>query len=124
MIRVWHNRHFLDYACKNYTVESAQRILDEDITCDLAASIDTDDPTIAYQFTNNIDKLWGENQGVKATGLSQRSTSVGDIFEFKDGIYLIVETFGYRALSREETARITWHSIGTFIPPSKQETLS
>lgn len=48
----------------------------------------------AFHLTNNIDAPWPENPEVKATGLSRRSTSVGDIL-VADGIIHAVASFGF-----------------------------
>jgi hypothetical protein len=46
-----------------------------------AGVIDTDDLDVAYCESQNLAKAWGDG--------NQRSTSVGDILETDDGVYLV-----------------------------------
>lgn len=101
MITVYHNDQFTSHMF-NPTFNPG--------ICRNAAAVQTNSLDEAYQLTNNIDQHWTENQGVKASGLSLRSTSVGDVLEHDDHFY-VVEACGFRELSREEIAKITFHII-------------
>jgi hypothetical protein len=46
-----------------------------------AGVIDTDDLNVAYRESQNLAEAWGDG--------NQRSTSVGDILETADGVYLV-----------------------------------
>jgi hypothetical protein len=70
---------------------------------DIAASFETDleiDSLLSYAFdaTNNIDYEWSENEGVTCTGISKRSTSVGDVILTEEGSYF-VDKFGFTRLA-------------------------
>jgi hypothetical protein len=69
------------------------------------------------KLTNHIKTGWEENKKVKVVGMAKnhRSTSVGDILMDTDGGFHVVEPEGFRKLSPEEIADITFYTI------SKQE---
>jgi len=97
MIRVYHNSKFLKYMFdKDSLKEAAMK---------LAAVVETFDLDEAYKLTNNIDTPWPANEGVEATGLSLRSTSVGDVL-VKGMTYYVVESEGYRELTDTEACSL------------------
>ena len=106
MITVWHNRNFLAYSLDNNKGM-------KNIWVSYVATVPTSDPQIAFELTNHIDTNWNENLNIKVsselTGKPIRSTSVGDILIHGDKC-LIVESCGFRELSREEQSEITFHS--------------
>jgi hypothetical protein len=106
MISVWHNRDFLKHA-----LDSSAPV--KNILVSYVATVPTADPEIAYRLTNHIDTNWNENPDIlvnkELTGKPIRSTSVGDILIHGDKC-LIVESYGFRELSREEQSEITYHS--------------
>jgi hypothetical protein len=56
------------------------------------ASITTDSLDKAYERTNNIDQSWVKNNGVTVDQVYDngcRSTSMGDILEYKNKFYLV-----------------------------------
>ena len=65
----------------------------------LVAEIETDDPQIAFDLTNNIDKDWTLNPSIRAFVDSCRSTSVGDMIVTPDGEAYLVLPVGFRQLS-------------------------
>jgi len=52
---------------------------------------------LAYQFANHIESDWSENEGVTLYVDSVRSSSVGDVFELNDEVYIIAG-FGFDKL--------------------------
>lgn len=106
MISVWHNRDFIKYALDNKTVI-------KDIIVSYVATIPTGSPEEAYRLTNHINTDWDKNPDIKVssalTGKPVRSTSVGDILTHENEC-LIVDFCGFRELSREEQAEITFNS--------------
>lgn len=60
----------------------------------LAAIVDTDEPRIAYYFTQHLGMDWFEHPNV-TTVVRSRSTSVGDVLETEDGRLLLVAPFGF-----------------------------
>ena len=60
----------------------------------LAAIVDTDEPRIAYYFTQHLGMDWFEHPNVTAV-VRSRSTSVGDVLETEDGRLLLVAPFGF-----------------------------
>jgi hypothetical protein len=118
MITVYHNFKFMKYALDNYTTERDERIPLGRVTITAVALIKTDSLEEAYRLTNNIDVGWEHNEGVEVIGIAKnhRSTSVGDVLMDKDGAFYVVEPLsGFRKLSPEEIADITFYTI------SKQE---
>lgn len=57
------------------------------------AKVDTDDMDVAFELTNNLSTPWIYNNGVDAkpckAGQGIRSTSVGDILETEDGVFIV-----------------------------------
>ena len=97
MIRVYHNDMFLAYILNPSLKKN---------TVHLVAEVDTDDLDEAFRLTNNITHLWVINKGVRAVeSVQHRSTSVGDLLEWNDKIY-VVESFGFRELTSEEVSEI------------------
>lgn len=74
-----------------------------DVRYEIAASFDFKDEgeggelSYAYEKTNSIDCHWSENEGINCTGISRRSTSVGDIV-IDGNDYYLVDTFGFTKL--------------------------
>lgn len=90
-IYVYHNADFLEF----YREESAE-------TPDLrrlylAAIVDTEEPEIAYRFTQHLGMECFEHPNV-TTVVHSRSTSVGDVLETEDGRLLQVVPFGFREI--------------------------
>ena len=104
MIEVYHNTQFLEYMFKP-TNESLKKG-----TFNYTATVETDSLDKAFKYTNHIDSDWTHNKEVKAVSLSCRSTSVGDLFKL-NSVCFIVESSGFRELSREEESELTF-----FIP--------
>lgn len=63
----------------------------------LAAIVDTDEPRIAYYFTQHLGIEWHAHPNV-TTVVHSRSTSVGDVLETEDGRLLLVAPFGFTEL--------------------------
>lgn len=114
---VWHNNNFLKYAFDNYTTMSQYRVLGQTSAVKVA-EVKSDCLAQAYELTNNIDRPWTENSGVRSfgDGRSIRSTSVGDIIYTpsetsnleREGYY-VVENFGFRWISNPvELKKITF----------------
>ena len=97
MIRVYHSSEFLKYMFDKDSLKDA--------TMKLAAVVETFDLDEAYKLTNNIDIPWVSNEGVSATQLSLRSTSVGDIL-VKGTAYYVVESEGFRELTDAEACSL------------------
>jgi hypothetical protein len=97
VIKVYHNDQFTDYFLKKEITG---------ILC-LAAEVDCASLDSAYELTNNIDHAWTENENVRPTFKSRRSTSVGDVMQAK-GKYHVVESCGFRELTQEETSALRY----------------
>lgn len=92
MVKVFHNKNFLDYR-RNTPIDTNDLVLVAEVnTCDLEA---------AFERTNNIDESWAENPDVTFFGdIEQgcRSTSTGDVMEL-NGERFVVEMAGYTKIS-------------------------
>ncbi len=53
----------------------------------LAAIVATDSLEVAFESTNTIDRPWQSNANVISTGVSMRSTSVGDYVQMGINIW-------------------------------------
>jgi hypothetical protein len=90
-IYVYHNPDFLEF----YRGAGPET---PDLGClYLAAIVDTDEPRIAYYFTQHLGMDWFEHPNVTAV-VHSRSTSVGDVLETEDGRLLLVAPFGFTEL--------------------------
>jgi len=97
MITVYHNHDFLMYIIDPSKIGWLTK----------AAIVETEDLQEAYTSTNNIDAPWSENKNTRATTFSLRSTSAGDVLE-QDSKFYVVESCGFRELSNEEAAGLTF----------------
>jgi|SRR5271157_1910070 len=92
MIKVYHAKNPTFFAPKN-----APKISDYA----LMADVDTESLEGAYALTNNIDRPWIYNHGVKFYGSLQhvfegcRSTSVGDVL-YHLGNFYVVDSIGFK----------------------------
>jgi hypothetical protein len=69
----------------------------------LAATVETEEPEVAYYFTQHLGMDWFEHPNV-ITVVHSRSTSVGDVLETEDMRLLLVAPFGFtRTLARKPT---------------------
>ena len=105
MFYVMHNNKMLHYQLNHSTLNGA--------TMTHVASVDTNNPQEAFQLTNHIYSDWTKNHKVQALEGRHRSTSVGDlIVEGTPGArgskHLIVEPCGFRELTWEEVASLTY----------------
>ena len=55
------------------------------------AEVQTDDLEEAFILTNSIDREWWRNAGVRCLR-RDRSTSVGDLLETRDGLYRVASS--------------------------------
>lgn len=101
MIKVFHNAKFMDYYLNKDALKNTSTVL--------AATVKTNDLEEAFRLTNHINNDWQENEGVTSSGLSRRSTSVGDIL-VEDSKYHVVESCGFRELSAEEVSSISFQT--------------
>jgi hypothetical protein len=113
MIEVYHNSQILLFLCDPTfaTLKKGSFIY--------VASVETDNLDIAFRDTNNIDQAWSLNTNVKAVRRENRSTSIGDLLR-KDSALYVVETLGFRELTREEECELIIH----LEEGSKEETKS
>jgi hypothetical protein len=115
MIKVYHNSEFLIYM-----VESTLSALKKGVF-ECVAEVETDSLDEAYRCTNNIDNPWHLNTNVKALRRENRSTSIGDLLR-KDSTLYVVETEGFRELTREEECELTFHiEGGSMEKPTKSD---
>lgn len=115
---IFHNANFLDYMISNSLGKTTVTLVAsvEDVP---GAVGDIAQMDRAFTLTNNIDIPWPNNPGVKCAETGPyRSTSVGDLMQRGSKIY-VVESIGFREISREEECNITFHSTGTFGPCAK-----
>lgn len=104
MISVFHNDNFLNYGLgKEKTLAGT--------VARLVARVATNSLDDAFRLTNNIDHAWIKNGLVNPVNVhgAARSTSVGDIL-LQDKTCFVVEMAGFRPLTKEEQARITFHT--------------
>jgi hypothetical protein len=66
-----------------------------------AGTIEAETIEEAYYLSQNSNYLWITNKAVQATGLSNRSTMIGDVMVFKDTFY-VIHRIGFREISLEE----------------------
>lgn len=83
MITVYHNKKFTDYTFRKNVGSIPKRLLRK------VATVDTDSLEEAFRLTNNIDHSWTKNKEVTAIEPKLRSSSVGDVFEKGDKIFMI-----------------------------------
>lgn len=104
MISIWHNDEFVDYSLRGPQALKGT-------TVRLAAEVATSDLDKAFELTNHIDHNWTENPNVTVInkGKLVRSTSVGDVLIYGDKC-CVVESEGFRELSKEEQQQITFHT--------------
>ena len=60
-----------------------------------------------YEKTNSIFQYWGLNKGVNDVGGENRSTSVGDVIQYKGSLYM-VSSFGFEKLTDENCSYIDY----------------
>lgn len=90
-IYVYHNPDFLEfYRGERAETPDLRRLY-------LAATVDTEEPEIAYRFTQHLGMEWFEHPNV-TTVVHSRSTSVGDVLATEDGRLLLVAPFGFKEL--------------------------
>jgi hypothetical protein len=72
-----------------------------------------------FDYTNSIEDVWTKNKEiVKLLTDSKRSLSVGDLVEdLTTGAFHVVQSFGYRELSKEELEQITFIRAFTKVTP-------
>jgi hypothetical protein len=73
----------------------------------LAGIVESDNMDKAFEWTNTIDGPWQDNPGVEASPGSQRSTSVGDLFELPGHRWIAVASCGFSEvpmLGKKESA--------------------
>ena len=111
MITVYHNFKFMEYSIAALSTDKPAILGNVKVTA--VAHVETGSLEEAYRLTNNIDTGWEENKKVQVIGMTKnhRSTSVGDILMDTDGGFHIVEPSGFRKLSPEEIADITFYTI-------------
>lgn len=91
-IYVYHNPDFLDfYRRAGEGTADLRRLY-------LAAIVATDEPEIAYRFTQHLGMDWFEHPNV-TTVVHSRSTSVGDVLETENGRLLQVAPFGFTEIA-------------------------
>ena len=105
MIEVYHNSEFLLYMIEP-TLEALKKGMFEYV-----ATVETEYLEEAYRDTNNIDQAWSLNTNVKAVRRENRSTSSGDLLK-KGSIFYVVESVGFRELTRIEECELTFHLLG------------
>lgn len=98
-MEVYLNSEFLMYNI-DPTIESLKKGFFECV-----AVVETDNLQEAFQLTNTIDKPWIENEKVKAFKPRLRSTSVGDVFKYKE-TFFVVESSGFKQLTNEEACEL------------------
>lgn len=101
MVEVFHNTEFLMYMQE----ETLEALSSGHFEC--VARIDTDSLDEAYELTQNIDQPWTQNPKVATTFRNIRSTSVGDLVR-KDGVYHVVESCGFKEITREQECSLTF----------------
>lgn len=90
-IYVYHNPDFLEfYRGAGPETPDLRRLY-------LAAIVDTDEPHIAYYFTQHLGMDWFEHPNA-TTVVRSRSTSVGDVLETEAGRLFLVAPFGFTEL--------------------------
>lgn len=104
MISVWHNDEFV-----GYSLRGPQAL--KGTTVRLVAEVASSDLDKAYELTNHINHSWTQNPGVTVINRGEvvRSTSVGDVMIDGDKC-CVVESVGFRELSKEEQQQITFHT--------------
>jgi hypothetical protein len=91
-IYVYHNPDFLEfYRGASEQTPDLRRLY-------LAAIVDTEEPEIAYRFTQHLGMEWFEHPNV-TTVVHSRSTAVGDVLATEDGRLLLVASFGFKELA-------------------------
>jgi hypothetical protein len=105
MIEVYHNSQMLLFLC-DPTLETLKKG-----SFMFVATVETDNLDVAFRDTNNIDQAWSLNTNVKAVRRENRSTSIGDLLR-KDSTMYVVETLGFRELTREEECELIIHLEG------------
>jgi hypothetical protein len=102
IIEVYHNSEFL-----KFMQDSSFAALKEGVF-EYVATVETEYLEEAYRETNNIDKAWSLNTNVKAVRRENRSTSAGDLLK-KGRIFYVVESVGFRELTRSEECELLFH---------------
>lgn len=90
MIKVYHNRNFIDYSFKDDAWPVA-----EELTHVANVYIDDAQYGRAFELTNHIDHAWQDNDHVDAMTDKARSTSVGDVIELSDGRFMVCRSVGW-----------------------------
>jgi len=85
-ITVYHNPHFLDLSFTYKDI--AEKVKAHISDLEEVAIVNTDSLDTAFRQTNNIDKPWFDNEDVQVIKKS-RSTSVGDVMELNDELYVV-----------------------------------
>ena len=94
MIKVYHIKNFRD-AWDASTSDTGKVSMDD---YRLAATVETDNPSKAFELTNNIWHSWTENEGVVCHTDEPRSTSAGDLMEV-DGKLLLLKPCGFQEVT-------------------------
>lgn len=90
-IYVYHNPDFLEfYRGASDETPDLRRLY-------LAAIVDSEEPEIAYRFTQHLGMDWFEHPNV-TTVVHSRSTSMGDVLATEDGRLLLVAPYGFNEL--------------------------
>ncbi|MFA5025034.1 MAG: hypothetical protein WC503_00805 [Candidatus Shapirobacteria bacterium] len=85
MIKVYHNKNFLNIPSWKWGTEVKPEIVD----LKWVATVDTDDLNAAFEKTNHIDCAWEYNEEVSSCLIKQRSTSCGDVLIHGDKAYVV-----------------------------------
>jgi hypothetical protein len=79
-----------------FGLNETERVWPDDF--DLIAWINSDDLDLVFEQTNNVDKSWTDNPGVKVVRKNPRSTSVGDVIVTSKDIVYICLPIGWKNL--------------------------
>jgi len=103
MIKVLHNKNFLNFALCFDEKELLEKITNMPMT-DLTevAHVDTDNLDEAFRLTNHIDSDWSTNEKV-ATIAKSRSTSVGDILQLNGQFWMVANIGFVKIPARKKT---------------------
>ena len=66
----------------------------------LVAEVPTDELEDVYRLTNSVESSWTINKELEVFGHSHRSTSVGDIVENDNGVFM-VDIVGFKQIKKE-----------------------
>lgn len=89
MIKVYHNRRFIEYDMGSHFIDSTNLTL--------VAVVETDDLDRAFELTQHLDQSWQLNPGITFSEPTARSSSVGDVLVWL-GMAYVIEGIGFRPL--------------------------